>query len=279
MSLNNFSPYIPRPATIIKKEQLSGLVTFFEFELDNGQPIIHKPGQFIMLSIYGIGEAPFSISSAPLSDEGQSHFELAIRKIGTVTNAIFNLEPGQKVGIRGPYGSHFPIREFMGKDTILVAGGLGYIPLRSLLYYQLHHRCDFGRITVLVGTRNPHERIFVEQLDELHQRNDVKVMETVDVPNASWNGNVGVITALLPKIEISPAETYVAMVGPPIMYKFVIKACQDQGILSSNIYVSLERKMKCGVGKCGHCQINGINACIEGPVFLYNNIKTLHEAL
>jgi len=272
-----FSPYVPRPATLVRKERLSELVNLYVFEQDNGRPLAHKPGQFIMVSVYGFGEAPFSISSAP-SGETKT-FELAIRKIGTVTTAMDKLEIGQKVGIRGPFGSFFPVHKFMGRDTVFVAGGLGYIPLRSLLYYQIKHRDEFGRIIVLVGTRNPSERIFIDQIAELSSMADVEVLETVDIPDDTWTGNVGVITTLLTKVQIQPSNTYVAMVGPPVMYKFVIKGCRDLGIPSDRLYISLERKMKCGLGKCGHCQIHGLSACIDGPVFLYNQIETLADAI
>ncbi|THB68427.1 MAG: oxidoreductase [Desulfovibrio sp.] len=274
---NNFSTYAPRPATLVKKEKLSDLVSLFEFEQDNGKALAHKPGQFIMLSIYGIGEAPFSVSSAP--EAGNARFELAVRKTGTVTNALHDLKEGTKVGIRGPYGSYFPVQKFMGKDTLFVAGGLGYIPLRSLLRYQLKHRDEYGRIIVLLGTRNPKERIFVDRLAQLKERTDMEIHETVDVPDKNWKGNVGVITTLFPKVEINPQNTFVAMVGPPIMYRFCIGPCMDKGIPSKHIYVSLERRMKCGLGKCGHCQINGLSACVEGPVFKYDDIAPLSEAI
>jgi NAD(P)H-flavin reductase len=254
------------------------MVSLFAFEPDDGRSLAHKPGQFIMLSMYGVGEAPFSISSPPRRQSVE--FEIAVRNIGTVTNALHELEVGQKVGVRGPHGTFFPVQVFMGKDTLFVAGGLGYIPLRSLLHYQLRHRDEFGRIIVLVGTRNPQERIFTDQIAELAARSDVEVYETVDVPDAGWKGNVGVITTLLPQIRsLQPDNTYVAMVGPPVMYKFVIADCQKMGIPAGNIYVSLERKMKCGLGKCGHCQINGVSACIDGPVFKYTEIQTLKEAV
>ncbi len=277
MSRKNFSPYVPRPATLVRKERLSDLVTLFEFAPDNGRPLAHKPGQFIQVSVFGVGEAPFSISSFPNPDT--HHFEIAVRRIGTVTNALHGLSEGDKVAIRGPYGSFFPIQEFVGKDTIFIAGGLGYIPLRSLLRYQLKHRDEFGRIILLVGTRNPAERIFVDRLEEMAKRPDIEVHETVDVPDKNWKGNVGVVTTLLPTLTFDPDNTYVAMVGPPVMYRFVIAGCQDLGISPKRIYVSLERKMKCGLGKCGHCQINGINACIDGPVFRFTDIESLQEAL
>lgn len=277
-SLKEFTPYAPRAATLKRKESLSEFVTLFEFSQDNGRPLAHKPGQFIQVSVYGVGEAPFSISSRP--KVGSNSFEIAVRRIGAVTTALHNLEPGDKVGIRGPFGSSFPVQEFVGKDTLFVAGGLGYIPLRSLLRYQLRHRDEFGRIIVMIGCRSPEERIFVSEIENLAKRDDVEVLETVDCPNGSWSGNVGVITTLLPKVELDVENTYVAMVGPPVMYKFVIGACvSDQCISPDRIYVSLERKMKCGLGKCGHCQINGISACIDGPVFRYTDIDLLKEAL
>ncbi|WP_449242884.1 FAD/NAD(P)-binding protein [Desulfovibrio sp.] len=276
MSIKNFSPYVPRPATLVAKQKLSDFVTLFTFEQDNGKPLAHKPGQFVNLSIYGVGEAPFSISSPP---EQKNVFELAVRKIGTVTQALHALEPGAKIGIRGPYGSFFPVQQFVGKDTLFVAGGLGYIPLRSLLRYQLRHREEFGRIIVLIGTRDPKERIFTEQIKRLGERGDVEVMETVDRGDETWQGNVGLITTLLPKVQIDAAGTFVAMVGPPIMYRFVIADCRKIGIPADQIYVSLERKMKCGLGKCGHCQINDLNACIDGPVFRYTDIEAYQEAI
>jgi sulfhydrogenase subunit gamma (sulfur reductase) len=272
-----FSAYVPRVATLKSKEQLSDLVTLFEFAQDNGRPLAHRPGQFIEVSIFGIGEAPFSISSPPSREDHQ--FEIAVRNTGAVTAALHKLEVGAKIGVRGPYGSFFPVQKFVGQDVLFVAGGLGYIPLRSLLHYILRHRDEFGRIIVLVGTRNPSERIFIDQLADLGRRSDVEVHETVDVPDQGWNGNVGVITTLLPKITIVPEQTFVAMVGPPVMYRFVLAECAKMGIKPEQIYVSLERRMKCGLGKCGHCQINGLSCCIDGPVFPFTSLQGLQEAL
>lgn len=272
-----FSPYAPKPATLIGKERLSEFVTLFEFSLDSGRPLAHRPGQFIEVSMYGVGEAPFSVSSAPVRDNNQ--FEIAVRNIGSVTAALHRLDVGRKVGVRGPYGSFFPVQEFVGQDMLFVAGGLGYIPLRSLLHYMLRHRDEYGRIIVLVGTRNTSERIFVDQLAELTGREDVEVHETVDIGDDGWEGNVGVITTLFPRIDINPDTTHVAMVGPPVMYRFVLAECEAKGIPPEHIHVSLERRMKCGLGKCGHCQINGLNCCIDGPVFRYTELLGVAEAL
>ncbi len=270
------SPYVPRPATLVDKKTLSDNVTLFEFAQDSGKPLAHRPGQFIQVSVYGVGEAPFSVSSPPQKDH--HHFELAVRKIGAVTNALHNLQVGSKIGIRGPYGSYFPMQKFVGQDLLFVAGGLGYIPIRSVLYYMLRHRDEFGQIMLLVGTRHPRERIFTDQLEEISRRKDVEVLETVDEPDENWKGNVGVITSLFPKIMVNSDNTNVAMIGPPVMYRFVIEECSKLGISQNRIYVSLERRMKCGLGKCGHCQINGINCCIDGPVFCYTQIANLPEA-
>jgi NAD(P)H-flavin reductase len=277
MKSRTFSPYVPRPATLVSKSPLSDLVTLYEFVQDNGKNLAHKPGQFIMVSIYGVGEAPFSISSAPIKESNV--FEIAVRKIGAVTKALSELPVGTKVGIRGPFGTSFPVQEFVGKDTLLVAGGLGYIPIRSLLHYQLRHRQEFGRISVLIGTRTPKDRIFTDQIEALAKGGDVEVLETVDVPDADWKGNVGLITTLLPKARVEPQNTHVAMIGPPVMYKFVLRQCREMGIASDRIWVSLERRMKCGLGKCGHCQINSLNACMDGPVFRYTDIESLEEAI
>ncbi|MFP4084349.1 MAG: FAD/NAD(P)-binding protein [Desulfonatronovibrio sp.] len=274
---SDFSPYVPRPATLVAKKELNEFVTLFEFAQDSGKPLAHRPGQFIQVSIFGVGEAPFSVSSAPRTDN--NHFELAVRRIGSVTNALHSLETGAKIGIRGPYGSYFPMQKFVGQDFLFVAGGLGYIPLRSVLHYMLRHRDEFGRLILLVGTRNPGERIFTDQLADISKRGDVEVLETVDIADENWQGNVGVITTLFPKIRINPDTTSVATIGPPVMYRFVIKECSNLGIPSSRIYVSLERRMKCGLGKCGHCQINGLNCCLDGPVFCYTDIAGLEEAL
>jgi NAD(P)H-flavin reductase len=277
MKSKPFSPYLPKPATLVSKQPLSDAVSLFVFAKDDGRPLAHKPGQFIQLSLFGVGEAPFSISSPPSSET--NNFELAVRKIGTLTSGLHALNPGDKVAIRGPYGSSFPVHQLVGKDVVFVCGGLGYIPLRSLLHYILRHRDEYGRITVLIGNRSPKERIFVDQIAVLAERSDITLLETVDNPDEAWTGNVGVITTLLPKVEIDPEQTYVAMVGPPVMYKFVIQTCRNLGIPAERIYVSLERKMKCGLGKCGHCMINNLNACIDGPVFRYTDIELHQEAI
>jgi len=224
----------------------------------------------------GIGEAPISISSAPRKTNS---FELAIRKVGNLTNAVHGLIVGDTVGIRGPFGTHFPVEETRGKNILFVAGGIGLVPMRSFIHFVLEHREEYGEVTILFGTRNPSERLFLDELEQWRKRKDIRYLETVDRADQGWNGHVGVITTLFPKIDVDPSKTYCVIVGPPVMYRFAILEAKAKGIPDSQIFLSLERRMKCGLGKCGHCQINHFYVCQDGPVFRYTDIFGLEEAL
>jgi sulfite reductase subunit B len=271
------SIHLPNIAEIIRVEKLSEKEKVFEFKFDDGKELGQKPGQFVEVSIFGVGEAPISVASSPTH---KGSFELAVRATGSVTNKLHTLEKGAKVGIRGPFGNGFPLDTLKGKDILFVAGGIGLFPLRSLINYVMDNRKDYGEVTCLFGCRSPQERLFVGQLNEWTFRKDMCFLETVDkCADDSWKGNVGVITTLFPKIDFDPQKTYAIIVGPPIMYRFVIKECLNKGIANDHIIMSLERRMKCGVGKCGHCQINGMYCCQEGPVFTYEKIKSLKEAI
>jgi len=228
------------------------------------------------VSVMGIGEAPISVSSSPTMDGA---FQLAIRNVGDVTSALHNLEVGATVGIRGPFGNGFPIESLEGKDVLLIAGGIGLFPLRSLVQYILDRRSSFGRAVLLFGARSPAERLFLDELAAWSQSPDIEFHETVDRGDESWRGNVGVITTLIPKIQIDPEKTRAVVVGPPIMYRFVIGELKKKGFADENIILSLERRMKCGVGKCGHCQINGVYVCQEGPAFTLAQLRNLREAI
>jgi NAD(P)H-flavin reductase len=271
------SIHLPRLAELTRVDTLSKREKVFEFKFDDGKELGHKPGQFVELSIFGIGEAPISITSSPTH---KGSFELAVRATGSVTNKLHTLEKGARVGIRGPFGNGFPIETLKGKDILFVAGGIGLFPLRSLINYVLDKRKDFGEVTTLFGCRSPIERIFINQLQEWDGCKDMCFLETVDTcPDDSWKGNVGVITTLFSKVSFDPNKTYAVVVGPPIMYRFVIAECLKKGLADDHIIMSLERRMKCGVGKCGHCQINGLYVCQEGPVYTYAQVKSLKEAV
>lgn len=293
------SLYLPEVATLTKKEIFTPFDIFFEFELKD-RCLGHLPGQFVEVSIPGLGEAPISISSPP-SDK--KTFEMVIRKMGTVTNALHSLEIGDTVGIRGPYGTTFPMNDLRGNNLLFIAGGLGLVPSRSAILYALQHREDYKDITILFGCKDPVQRLFTDELEEWKKRDDLVFHETVDTTELStyieltrmeisyrgpmeewkskkWKDNVGVITTLFPKLNgINPAKTYAIVVGPPVMYKFVIMGLHDMEFSDNHIILSLERRMKCGVGKCGHCQMDNIYVCQDGPVFYYEDIKHLKEAI
>jgi len=270
------SIYLPQLAQLIRVEPIAEREKLFEFKLKDGKELGHKPGQFIELSIFSIGEAPISISSSPTK---KGSFELAVRNVGNVTNALHHLDTGAMVGIRGPFGTGFPINNFKDKDILIVAGGIGLFPLRSLINYILDNRKEFGRLIILSGSRTPQERMFAKEFDKWQKRGDIELLETVDRRDKNWTGKVGVVTTLFPRVDINPENTFAITVGPPVMYKFVVAACQKKGIADEQILISLERRMKCGVGKCGHCQVNGVYVCQEGPVFTYAQIKRLREAI
>ncbi|MEM3000210.1 MAG: 4Fe-4S dicluster domain-containing protein [Candidatus Bathyarchaeia archaeon] len=270
--------YVPKLATIVKKVPMTAKETLFEIKLDDGTDLNHKPGQFVEVSVFGVGEAPISISSSPTK---KGTFELCVRKVGSVTTRLHALSVGDKVGIRGPFGNGFDAEQLKGKDLLFIAGGLGIAPLRSLFNYVLDNRKDYGRVILLYGCKEPREMLFGDELRALAKRYDVEFKPTVDwcPENELWEGNIGVITTLIPQVNFDPETTYAIVCGPPIMYKFVIADLKSRKVPDDHIILSLERRMKCGVGKCGHCQINQIYVCKDGPVFNYSKIKGVPEAL
>jgi sulfite reductase subunit B len=266
----------PMEAELVRIESLAAKEKVFEIRLKNGKELGQKPGQFVELSLFGMGEAPFGVASSPTR---KGTFEIAVRNVGNLTNVSHNLKQGAIVGIRGPFGNGFPLKQLEGKDLLLIAGGTGIFPMRSLIQYVLDNRKQYGRVIILYGARSPAERLFMDDLAVWKNNTDVEFHETVDRGDANWTGNVGVITTLIPKIQLDPKKTVAIVVGPPIMYRFVITELKKRDIADENIIMSLERRMKCGVGKCGHCQINGVYVCQEGPVFSLAQTRTLREAV
>jgi len=269
-----FTPITTKLETI---KQITDLEKVFTLKLPDGISLGHRPGQFVEVSSLGIGEAPISISSSP--SRSNSSFEICVRKVGDVTGAFHRLEVGDSVGIRGPYGRGFPYEKFRGKDILFAPGGLGLAPLRSLINQVLDERALYGRVIILYGARHPSELLFKDELKEWGERDDVELHLTVDRGDETWTGNIGVITTLFRQISVYPRNTVAITVGPPVMYRFVLMELLGKGISEGNIWMSLERHMKCGVGKCGHCQINHVYACQSGPAFSYAEIKKLEEAL
>lgn len=269
--------FMPVLGRIIDVKPMTALERVFTIELPDGMSLGHRPGQFVEVSVFGIGEAPISISSSP--SRSDRTFELCVRNVGDVTGALHRMKAGDQVGIRGPFGRGFPIEKFRGKDVLFAPGGLGLAPLRSLINQVLDERALFDRVIILYGARSPSEMLFKDELAEWDARPDVELMLTVDQGDDTWKGNVGVITTLFKHISINPRNTVGVTCGPPVMYRFVLMEFFGKGISEGNIYLSLERRMKCGIGKCGHCQINNVYACQSGPVFPYSEIKGLEEAL
>ncbi len=273
---NTADLYRPEPAVVVRLDRLTEQELLLELRLESGRDLGHRPGQFVEVSVAGAGEAPLSVSSSPTR---RGSFELVVRRVGTLTNALHRLAAGDRVGIRGPFGVPFPVEGALRrKDLLFVCGGIGLVPVRSAIQYVLDKRDRYGSVTIVVGTKAPSDRLFREEAAAWARAPGVTYLETVDRADAGWTGHVGVITTLLPALSLRPDRTVAVICGPPIMYKFVLIELQARGLGADRLYLSLERHMKCGVGKCGHCQINGCYVCQEGPVFCYRDLASLPEA-
>jgi sulfhydrogenase subunit gamma (sulfur reductase) len=273
------SPYRPWPARITSIGELTGKEKLFEVRLidpEFRQSFDFQSGQFVEVSIFGVGEAPISISSAP-SKSG--FIELCVRATGDVTSALHKKQCGDVIGIRGPFGRGFPFEKMKGSDMLLVAGGLGVAPLKSLINHIHDERHAFGNVTILCGAKTPDEILFRSQFEMWQHRDDFNLIMTVDQPDAHWTGEVGLVTKLFDSLDVDPENTYGAICGPPVMYRYVIAEMRKKQMDMDKIYVSFERRMRCGVGKCGHCGVGHQYACIDGPVFNYWEAMNLQEAI
>ena len=270
--------YVPLQATTLRSDKVTETERFFEFKLDSGKPLGHQPGQFAEISLPGIGESPISISSSP---SRKDTFEMVVRNAGNVTNAMHQLGKGDKIGIRGPFGKGFPVdTDMKGCDLFFICGGIGLVPVRSAIQYVLDNRSEYKSVNILYGAKSPSERLFVDELAKWKEDNKVDCfIETVDSADESWDGNVGLVTTYIPKVKLDTVNTKVIICGPPVMYKFVLIELEKLGYSQDDIFVSLERRMKCGVGLCGHCQINSYYVCQDGPVFKYSDLANEKEAI
>lgn len=268
--------YLPQLATIDKIEAMNVTERYLRLSMDDG-PFDYTPGQFVEVSVGGVGEAPITISSSPTQSEG---FELVVRRIGNVTNAIHSLKCGDKIGIRGPFGrGTYPIEETKGRNLVFICGGIGLVPQRSFINYVLDNRDQFGEVAILQGTKCHDQRLFTSEVAAWEKRTDVQMLETIDQANNCWKGNVGVVTTLIPKVTMDLKSAVLLVCGPPVMYKFVLMELEKRRVPHENIFLNLERKMKCGVGKCGHCQVNNTYVCMNGPVFRYSDLAKMPEAI
>lgn len=271
--------YLPQLARIREIIPMTAREKFFRLELQ--KPLHHRPGQFVMLSLLGVGEAPISITCGPRDD---AVLEMVIRDAGSLTHALHATKPDQTLGVRGPFGSGFDLDELRGKAIVCIVGGLGLVPMRALIQAVLAQLDAFPSLTIISGCRSPAEELFRDEMRALERLGDsngkIRVIRLVDrTDHLPWDGRVGLVTAPIAEVPLDPENTRVALCGPPVMYKFAIMELKSRGIPDAHIFVDLERRMKCGVGKCGHCQINQVYCCQEGPVFRFDRIAHLPEAL
>lgn len=271
----NRNTYLPKRALVKdivpQNDNVRTLHIAFEDEIFNTD-FTYQPGQFMMLSMPHCGEAPISFSSSP-SRSGT--FSLTVRRSGKLTSAVFDLRPGDMIGIRGPYGRPFPMAELAGYNLLFTAGGIGMAPLRSVVEYCLDQRDRFGDITILYGCKTPGEFCFKEELLAWDRAGLVHMHMTVDVACEEWNGCVGLVTSLLDRIELKNSRTKALICGPGMMIRFVMQRLIAMGLPESEIITTLERHMKCGVGICGHCYYEEKMICTDGPVFIGSELSNL----
>ena len=271
-----FSPMVP---SIVRVREVSR-DTYDTFTLKLDPPALptghysFRPGQFNMLYLFGIGEVPISMSG---DAEAPSVVVHTIRAVGSVTNALSRLQPGAALGVRGPFGSAWPLSEARGHDVVLVGGGIGLAPLRPAIYYLLKHRQDFGRVVLLQGARTPRDLLFAAELEQWSQRVDFQVLVTVDTAHALWTGHIGVVTTLFTRAEFNPQRTIGLMCGPEIMMRFAQRELEKRGVPQERLYVSMERNMQCAIGMCGHCQFGPSFVCLDGPVFRFDRVRRFWE--
>lgn len=271
--------YVPYPAVIKTINEETYDTKTFSLVFQDGkrqQEFRYKPGQFIELSLLGYGESPISIASSP-SQIG--YIELCVRRVGRVTEALHRLSDNDIVGIRGPFGNGFPVEQMRNKNLVFIGGGLGLAPLRSLIRTVFANRRDFGKVTILYGARTPSDLLFRDELAVWGDTDNAEMLVTVDVGSSEWQGNVGVVTTLFSKTAISAQNAVAIICGPTVMFRFVIQELFKIGFAEEAIMLTLERFMKCGIGKCGHCNIGPKYVCLDGPVFSYKELKGLPGAL
>lgn len=233
-----------------------------------------RPGQFNMLYTFGVGEVPISTSGDPADPGAIAH---TIRAVGSVTRQLARLREGDCLGLRGPFGSSWPVEEMRGRDIVFVAGGIGLAPLRPALYHVLRHRQDYGQVALLYGARTPADRLYVGELETWQRRGGLQVLVTVDRADKSWAGNIGLVTTLFPAARFDPRTVCGMICGPEVMMRFVQQEFAKRGLGDDQIYVSLERNMQCAIGFCGHCQFGPSFVCMDGPVFRFDRIKLFFQ--
>lgn len=274
--MHNIESLIPIVAVVTDiKRETPDVKTFRVVGLDGKKPFEHMPGQCAMLSIPGIGEALFSITSSPTNKE---YVEFSIKKCGCVTEVLHAIEPGQQITLRGPYGRPFPVETvFKGKDLLFIAGGIGLAPLRSVINYVRDNRANYGKVAIVYGARSADDLVQLKEIEEeWMNEKDFNVYLTIDREQEKWDGHVGFVPTYAKELAIP--NTYTAVLcGPPIMIKFTLAGLLEQGFEKKNIYTTLELRMKCGFGKCGRCNVGDKYVCKDGPVFCMTELDELPD--
>jgi NAD(P)H-flavin reductase len=273
------NPYLPRPATIIKIHAETPNIKSFRLVLNDEQEMSNfrfEPGQVAQLSLFGVGESTFVINSSPQERE---YLQFSIMKVGEVTSAFHDLSVGDQVGLRGPLGNWFPYHDMQGKHIVLIGGGLGLAPLRPLMFHILAQRKDYGNIQLIYGARTPDDLCYIHDLDEWEEQDGVRIVRTIDREFPGWEHRVGFVPAIVAQEAPSPENAVAITCGPPIMIKFVLVELEKLGFAPQQIYTTLERRMKCGLGLCGRCNIGPKYVCIDGPVFSLAQLKELPDEL
>lgn len=268
-------PMVPAPYRIcrIRKETHDTFTLDLE-PADSSRCISYAPGQFNMLYVFGVGEVPISVSGDPAKPGPLVH---TIRGVGTVTRAMRKLKRGDVLGVRGPFGTSWPLAEAASRDVVVVAGGLGLAPLRPAIYRLLAERQKYRRLLLLYGARSPEEILFAAELERWRKKFDLDVHVTVDRATSAWRGQVGVVTAFIQRAEFDPAATVALVCGPEVMMRFTQMELDHRGVAPDQTYISMERNMKCAVGFCGHCQFGPMFICRDGPIFRFDRIATLFK--
>ncbi len=269
---------IPEPCRVVEAVLQNSRDVRYVVEVPK-KPFAPDPGQFVMVSLPGIGEAPFSLTALPGEGAAPGSFELLIRRVGRLTNLLTRVRPGETVYVRGPYGRRVDWEQFEGANLILLAGGLGLAPLRAFVARALARRGEFGRIDVLVGSRSPDELLFRDDLAAWSARGDMQVHLTVDAAREGWTGRIGVTSSLLEGIKVDTEETVAFLCGPPVMYRDCLRRLLGMGLYENHLWLTLERRMKCGIGLCGNCQMSGWYLCQDGPLLSYREVRHLREAV
>lgn len=265
-------PMVPELARVVAKRQDTEDVWTLDLALENASWSGFVPGQFNMLSVFGVGEVPISFSGDPVDTSRIIH---TIRAVGPVSTALTRLKEGAVLGLRGPYGVGWPMTEADGQDVVVIAGGLGMAPVRPVLYRLIAERQRYGSVALLYGARGPDEILFRDELSEWRRRLDMEVEVTVDHASDSWRGRVGVVTKLIKHADFDPFNTIAIVCGPEIMMRFAANALVDAEVPEERIYLSMERNMKCAIGLCGHCQLGPVFICKDGPVFTHQQLRGL----